>query len=92
MDNVVVSVAENVCLDMMLLWISCNVCCKLDELIKSYRDLNKVLTGERGDKFYGRLEEFKDKLKEIFDVKCTDDRRQKRQETLWGIKETAEGK
>ena len=45
MDNFVLSVPENVCPDVMLHWISCNVytlaknCCKLDELIKSYRDL-----------------------------------------------------
>ena len=45
MDNVDVSVAENVCLDVMLHWIPCNVYtalqetvhCKLNELSKSYR-------------------------------------------------------
>ena len=94
----IVSVAENVFLDMMLHWMSCTVsivlwktvCCKLDELIKSYRDLNKVSTGKRRNKFYGGLKEFKDKWKEIFIVKYTDEGRRKRQGTLRGVKETAE--
>ena len=55
--------SENVCLDVMLHWVSCNVYTvtsknvqtKLDGIIKSYRDLKKVPKAKRGETFYSRL-------------------------------------
>ena len=89
---------DNVCLDIMIHWISCNVYTvsrrtvrtKLDELVKKYRDLNKIQKVRRNDNYYTKLKNFKSICESIFDIKCLDVDRKKRQEDLWGVKETAD--
>ena len=86
------SVAEDVCLDIILHWILCNIYTstrkivrgKFDKLIQTHRDLNKVSMVKRGETFYRRLNNFKEECKSLFDIRCTDTTRKERQKKLWG--------
>ena len=87
---------ENICLDVMLHWISCNVYTitkkavrkKLDELVKSFRDLQKIPKAKRGKDFYSRLKNFQIKCNALFDIRCNDNNRRESQQRVWGDNET----
>ena len=95
-ENPSYSNLENICLDIMLHWISCNVYTvtrktvrrKLEEIVETYKDLKKVPKAKRGETFYLRLQNFKSNCEALFDIKCQDEERIKSQQSLWGVKET----
>ena len=63
---------------------------KLEDLTKSYNNLEKVPKGKRGSTFFSRLKNFKVNCGNLFDIRCKNGDRIKRQEKLWGVKETNE--
>ena len=86
----------NTAADVMNHWIACNVYTKtqktvktdIQKLLNTYNDLKKVSKAKKEGKFKDNLAQFSKQCNSLFDIKCTDAERLKRQEQLWNVKET----
>lgn len=87
---------QNTAADIMNHWVACNVYTKnvkavkkdIQKLLNTYNDLKKVSKAKKGEKFLENLAKFSEQCDYLFDIKCTDAERIKRQEQLWNVKET----
>ena len=86
----------HVAIDLMLHWVNCNlytvsrktVTCQINDLMEEFEKLKRYARSKKQNQsctYYERLKKLKEKCDSLFDIKCVDPARLKRQEKLWGV-------
>ena len=87
-NNVKTNNLVDVCSDVMLHWVLCNVytvtqkvvLTKLEQLVETYSNLKKYPRKKRKDTYFQNIENFRVEFGKLFDIKCNDQKCIKDQE------------
>ena len=63
---------------------------KLEAIVETYRNLKKYPLAKRGTTFYMKLKQCCENCGQLFDIKCGDECRRKKQDILWSVKQMEE--
>ena len=93
-ENPNISNVDDLSQKVSYLWILSNIYTKrtrhistdIEALYKQYRDLQKVPQKKKGQTFLAKLNNFKQLLQQLFDIKCNDTSRNRNEALFWGVK------
>ena len=79
-NNVKTNNLVDVCSDVMLHWVLCNVYTvtqkavftKLEQIVETYQNLKKYPRKKRKDAYFKNIENFRVECRKLFDIKCND--------------------